>query len=135
MSILDNTTSLEALLEKANNLSNGGSSGGGSVETCTVRVNGTGDYIAVNYTDGNLQYVESTDELFSGIPEYGAEGVPLTNVLCNSIICFTFDMYTIPAIFEIIGGTLLLSSSDTYFVALNDVSDGGEVVITTNSFD
>jgi hypothetical protein len=61
-----NNTNLQALIDKANSLPDAGSSGGGSVETCTVTLIGEAPIIGAEkfwYTDEtlNIRYVSLPD--------------------------------------------------------------------------
>lgn len=104
--LTQNTTDLDALIAKANALPDAGS-GGGTLETCTVRpylINGsymgyTGDYAAIVFRDGKLSYVTGT----WNATDITADN-PITDVVCNSIFFLNVQSRTV----QVHGGAALL---------------------------
>ena len=103
----------------------GKASGGGesaNVATCTVRlVEGSQVYFDVGYTNGNMEYVYTEMGLIDG------EINELTNVACGTILYLHADGAFLKS--SINGGTLIYNTFNLGFIALNEVQNGGEVVI------
>ena len=86
-----NNTDLQALINTANALPEAGG-GGGSVETCTVKIACTGDSaLYCTYTkyteDGGLQFIaEVPTGVYETVDGIYADFFTLENIVCNSTI-------------------------------------------------
>lgn len=84
MSILTNTTDLQAVLEKVNLLPDAGSGGGTSIETCTVSI--------TDNTNGTLSYYcILTDTEENDLQLESSKSVTLSNIPCTAHLLLIFE--------------------------------------------
>ena len=124
-----NTATIDELITMANNLPDAGSGGGsgGSVETCTVTVNGGGNPLQAFYTTYENGIYGNGYRYLDG---------EMANVMCYTVICIEYYNTSARPTVQTSGDVELLAIGNSvgslnYIITIrSNSSNGGSVTVT-----